>query len=409
MADQLQLRRGTTAQNLLFTGAQGEVIVDTDKNTVVVHNGSTAGGFPLASSRQVSDSTFYYNEDAGSAANAYILTPKANTISPTAYLGGIQFGFVTTKPNTGPSSASFQGLGVKSLKFAGGVDPLAGEINGRTYLIYDEANDWLEIQRKATVAQPQISNITASVNSSTMTVAIQPRTIDFRNTTLNNGLTNSRNVTSAISLVIPNGATLGTTNATLGRIAVLAIYGPTAVEVAVTNISNGSNLDETGLINTTAISAASTSATAIYSTTARAGVPYRIMGFVESTQPTAGIWSTSPSLVQGSGGRALAILDRYSGFAFGATWQNVTASRALATTYTNTTGSCIAVSVTCIPSTAGQFFSATLASGVDTANTGAGQGSTRMSIFFIVAPGGTYNVTLSSGTVTSTTFVELRP
>ena len=47
MATTLKLRRGTTAQHSSFTGAAGEVTVDTDKETVVVHDGSTAGGFPL--------------------------------------------------------------------------------------------------------------------------------------------------------------------------------------------------------------------------------------------------------------------------------------------------------------------------------------------------------------------------
>ena len=50
MAKQVQFRRGTTSQHSSFTGAAGEVTVDTDKNTAVVHDGSTAGGFPLATS-----------------------------------------------------------------------------------------------------------------------------------------------------------------------------------------------------------------------------------------------------------------------------------------------------------------------------------------------------------------------
>ena len=50
MANALQLRRGTTAQHSTFTGLAGEVTVDTTKNTIVVHDGSTAGGHPLASS-----------------------------------------------------------------------------------------------------------------------------------------------------------------------------------------------------------------------------------------------------------------------------------------------------------------------------------------------------------------------
>ena len=47
MASQLQLRRGTTVQHGPFIGAPGEVTVDTDKKTVVVHDGSTVGGFPV--------------------------------------------------------------------------------------------------------------------------------------------------------------------------------------------------------------------------------------------------------------------------------------------------------------------------------------------------------------------------
>lgn len=48
MARQLQLRRGTTAQHTMFTGAVGEVTIDTDKDALVVHDGVQAGGFPAA-------------------------------------------------------------------------------------------------------------------------------------------------------------------------------------------------------------------------------------------------------------------------------------------------------------------------------------------------------------------------
>jgi hypothetical protein len=43
-----QRRRGTTAQHASFTGLLAELTVDTDKKTVVVHDGTTAGGVPLA-------------------------------------------------------------------------------------------------------------------------------------------------------------------------------------------------------------------------------------------------------------------------------------------------------------------------------------------------------------------------
>jgi hypothetical protein len=52
---QVQRRRGSTAQTAVFTGAVGEITVDTDKKTAVVHDGVTAGGFPLARITDVID------------------------------------------------------------------------------------------------------------------------------------------------------------------------------------------------------------------------------------------------------------------------------------------------------------------------------------------------------------------
>jgi hypothetical protein len=48
MAKQVQIRRGTTVEHGAFIGANGEITIDGDKDTIVVHDGSTAGGFPLA-------------------------------------------------------------------------------------------------------------------------------------------------------------------------------------------------------------------------------------------------------------------------------------------------------------------------------------------------------------------------
>ena len=47
MPTQLQLRRGTTSQNNSFTGAAGELSVDTDLDQLRVHDGSTAGGIKV--------------------------------------------------------------------------------------------------------------------------------------------------------------------------------------------------------------------------------------------------------------------------------------------------------------------------------------------------------------------------
>ena len=49
MAIQIQLRRGTDAQNNAFTGATGELVFDATNITVRVHDGLTTGGYMLAS------------------------------------------------------------------------------------------------------------------------------------------------------------------------------------------------------------------------------------------------------------------------------------------------------------------------------------------------------------------------
>src|SRR5687767_9799689 len=45
-------RRASTAAHAIFTGGPGEITIDTDKKTVVVHDGATAGGFPIARADQ---------------------------------------------------------------------------------------------------------------------------------------------------------------------------------------------------------------------------------------------------------------------------------------------------------------------------------------------------------------------
>lgn len=66
MPTTVQFRRGTTAQNDSFTGAAGEISVDTDLDTVRVHDGATAGGFQISTTVSQDNSTntnfnLYYN------------------------------------------------------------------------------------------------------------------------------------------------------------------------------------------------------------------------------------------------------------------------------------------------------------------------------------------------------------
>jgi len=197
----------------------------------------------------------------------------------------------------------------------------------------------------SSIPYKQVQSISASVAGNAMTISATALTLDFRSTTLGSGTVTTVSGTPA-NLVISSGSTLGTVSAVASRIVVIALNNAGTIELAAVNISGGTQLDETNLITTIAEGGlgAADSATGIYSTTARTSVAYRVIGYIESTQATAGTWATAPSTIQGQGGEALAAM---SSFGYGQTYQNMFASRALGTTYYNTTGKMIAVWVNC--------------------------------------------------------------
>lgn len=76
MATQVQLRRGTQAQNDAFIGAIGEISVDTTNKRIRVHDGSTAGGIPVAKLSDVSGANFATQAESDTG------TDNAKTVSP---------------------------------------------------------------------------------------------------------------------------------------------------------------------------------------------------------------------------------------------------------------------------------------------------------------------------------------
>lgn len=249
----------------------------------------------------------------------------------------------TTTPTFTPNSGT---IAAKTIVKGAGVALTAGDIAGAGHWIelqYDAILDkWVLLNPATGVtaqSSKQIQTVGASVAANAMTVTLNPTSLDFRSATANSGTVNTRTVGSQLSLTIPSTATLGTVSGITSRLLILAIDNAGTVELAVYNAAGGANLDETGVIDTTAIAAGSNSLT-VYSQTARTGVPYRIVGFVDSTQATAGTWATAPSAVQGIGGQALAAM---SSIGYGQTWQSV--ARTTGTTYYNTTGKPIILAV----------------------------------------------------------------
>jgi hypothetical protein len=143
----------------------------------------------------------------------------------------------------------------------------------------------------------------------------------------------------------------------------------------------------------------------IYSTVARTGVPFRVVGFVKITTATAGTWVTAPSTIQGVGGQALTAL---SSIGYGQIWQDVktTPGRVAGTTYTNSTGKPIQVAITC---TGVQSQNATLVvGGVNVMQTGIGISNVAWlgNVSGVVPIGATYSLVVVGATLSLWT--ELR-
>ena len=245
-----------------------------------------------------------------------------------------------------------------------------------------------------------IQPVTATVASSALTVGINATSLQFRSATLTTGVPTTALAVGALSLVVPSTATLGTVSAVQSQLVLVVLYNGGTPALGIVNISGGTNLDETTLLSTTAMTTGATSASVVYSASAITSSPFRVVGTVVSTQATAGTWATTPSLVQGYGGQAMASMQSLG---FGQTWQVVTGSRALGTTYYNTTGKPIFVSI--YFQQAGASPIVILVNGIS-AGTAFCSATTNAWITTIVPSGCSYSV--ATGLYSLTTWVELR-
>lgn len=159
--------------------------------------------------------------------------------------------------------------------------------------------------------------LSASVSGNALTIAVKtlagadpstndPVLIAFRSATATSGTYVLREITGALSVTVPSGQAVGTSNNVPFRFWVNAIDNSGTVELAVINcVVGGSSptqiypLAEQSLISTTAIATAPNAAV-FYSTAARSNKAYRVIGFVEysSGLATAGTYGSAPSIAQ---------------------------------------------------------------------------------------------------------------
>jgi len=217
-------------------------------------------------------------------------------VTSTLVLG---FGYTITNNSTGVLTVQSSGLNtIVSIPAKATVKFVCILTSGTT------AASWSYVfEGSSNIPYTQLSSISASVGGNALTVTLNPCALDFRSTTLTSGAVVTRSVPSAISVTVSSGSTLGTVSGVESRIAVVAIDNAGTVELAVVNSLGYGVFDERLLINTTAEGGvgAADSASVFYSTSARTSVAFRVVGYIYSTQATAGSWASAPSNVNNDG------------------------------------------------------------------------------------------------------------
>ena len=150
----------------------------------------------------------------------------------------------------------------------------------------------------------EISNctLTATVAANAMTVALKtkagadpsagsPCLIGFRSATAATGTYEQVSTSSALSVVVSSGSTLGTTSTQPFYVYVYAINSGSGVVLGVQGL--GPTLDEGSVASSTAEggAGAADSAGTVYTTAAQTSKPVRLLGRILMTQTTAGTWA----------------------------------------------------------------------------------------------------------------------
>lgn len=79
MTTAIKRRRGTTTQHATFTGLEGEITIDTTKDTAVVHDGATAGGRPLLREDLANNTEVVTKTGTQTLTNKTLTSPVINT------------------------------------------------------------------------------------------------------------------------------------------------------------------------------------------------------------------------------------------------------------------------------------------------------------------------------------------
>lgn len=140
MSKTLQFRRDTTTNLANTIGAQGELFVDTVKNTVVVNDGARAGGYPLAKEDEyILLSGSAIDLSLGSYFKYVVASSTTFTVSNFAASGTVT-SFVLEIQNGGSNIINWW----TGIQWPGGVAPSLTPIgkDALGFYSYDGGNTW---------------------------------------------------------------------------------------------------------------------------------------------------------------------------------------------------------------------------------------------------------------------------
>ena len=154
MAKLLKLRRGTTTQHSSFTGAEGEVTIDTTKDTAVVHDGSTQGGRALLreDASNLPDQSIQLNHlPHGTSSNNGKFLRANNGADPTFEVVNTDL-VADTSPQLGGNLASngrsINMANTNAITLGGGVFSLTGYSGNNIYFEGDSTGSTVRIRAK---------------------------------------------------------------------------------------------------------------------------------------------------------------------------------------------------------------------------------------------------------------------
>jgi hypothetical protein len=168
--------------------------------------------------------------------------------------------------------------------------PVSGATPGLAWLT--SAFPLVNVGLTATVGSNALTITLVQANGSSGLLTSSPATVAFRNTPATSGGATVVAVTSATSITIPSGTTIGTSNSYNGYIYVYALNNSGTVALGVSLAPQPMD----ALVSSTAIGGGA-SATTLYSTPALTGVPIQYVGKIVAPQTTAGTWATPPTEV----------------------------------------------------------------------------------------------------------------